>query len=169
MNELIAPQGLNVKRLFSNSFSVKNASISSFWAAPLIGELLIACMFFLYIFVFQINWIRSLVIIMPAALFFYLIRIFAVYDYRKKIIADMESAKPISKVYDLRGIVSGNGEHTTYVSTMAGELKFVGDRLFAFKIVKKSGKFFDYYDFPKTEGLNKKDLRQFIAPKGRFN
>ena len=159
MNKLIVPRESIIKSVFINSFRVKNASMSSFWAAPLIGELVIACMVFVYIFVFKINWGHSLLVIMPLAIFYYLMRLWAVHSYRSKIIKDMKSAEPIQVgFYGSRNVLYFN-----YIATMAGQLKFVTDESITFDIEKRRGKLYEYYHYANVDDINVKDLRIFIS------
>lgn len=167
MNKLIVPETTFMEK-FKSVFlpSQKRAIFSNWLAMSIYRSLIVAVAAFLIVSILEGTIYGFFTIYaLLVGLGYYTIDSRIVENHRKKIIVDMKSAKPFSRVHGFRGLTSGSPEWATYVPTMAGELHFIGDRFFSFIIVKKSGKLFNYYDFPEVEGLNPKDLRQFIAVK----
>lgn len=93
---------------------------------------------------------------------YFIIKVLETRYFRNKIIADMKTAVPMA------GFVFGElhynyGVYKNWASTMAGTLSFISDKPIYPNMIKKAGMIYEYFEFPKIEGLNQKELRYFIS------
>lgn len=93
----------------------------------------------------------------------------AIRNFRKKIMADIESAGNFSGTYGFYCSDNLRDQSFVDVSTMAGKLTFVCEGSSMGLIEKKSGRYFNYYAYSDVEGINSKDLRIFIAGESKLD
>ena len=166
MNRLEVPEK-SYRSEISTMFVNHKRAMSSNWV---VYSLFLGILFGLVVFIFM--WFLfgdfDVYIVCNAALIGSVAFVIIVYStgrFREKIIADMKSAEPFKGVCGFRGYSSHmSSENVTIVPTLAGKLHFVSCGDYApFLVEKRSGQFYDYFEFKDVENLDQKDLRKFIA------
>ena len=166
MNKLIVPKRFFLMGFADLSDPYKRAMSSKWFFTPIFWTFIVTVAGLLGSLVFkgEING-SSLITSLIVSAIYYSVELKIIEGYRKKIIADMESARPFIGPYsfDWHSVNSGI-EHCNIIPTMAGKLKFISNQLPSFGIKRMRGELFDYYVYNDVENLDQKDLKKFVVP-----
>lgn len=167
MNKLEVPREKFSKKC-ALVFTLEESALSSAWKIICFIQSLIVALIALSISWFFEGVIRDYYVLFSilVGLAYYVVDSTTVKNYRKKIIADMNSAGSFKGKSGFRGYSAHIGNaYVTIVPTLAGNIHFVsyGESDPFLVIKKKHGRFFNYYEFKDVEKLDQKDLRRFIA------